>query len=201
MKTRNLKPQIRNVRRGLSLVETLISLVITAMLLTATMVAIDASFRSYATASEQASSYSGLRMVSYRLLQLIRTSTAHGPLLPTGGPPAVTIDGNLLTSPYLELLDPRDNIVRIEYKPDTLELWMSTTPAAGGTTVSQPLMSGVTSATFYCLRRLNSDNVWVLERGTMDITVQPGADATLQIESGRSPPIRLIASTMPRKQE
>ncbi|MBI1338431.1 MAG: hypothetical protein GC164_15925 [Phycisphaera sp.] len=181
---------------GLSLVETLIALAITAMLLTATMVAIDASFKAYASAAEQASSQSGLRMIANRLLTLVRTSTAHGPLQAETN---VTLDGNLLTSYYIELLDPNNNVVKVEYKAEEKQLWLTTTPAAGGASNSQPLLDGVTDAKFFCLRRKNAQGLYVLERGTIDITVQPGADATLQIESGSSPAIRLIASTMPRK--
>ncbi len=195
------RPKPRRLGRGLSLVETLIAMTITAMLLTATMVAIDASFKAYASAAEQASAHSGLRMVSHRLLTLVRTSTAHGPLEPAAGPPEVTLSNNILTSPYLEVLDANDNIVRIEWRSVEQELWITSTPAAGGTAVSQPLLSGVTDAKFFCVRQLNDDNLWQLQRGTMDVTVRPGADATLQIESGSSPPVRLIASTKPRKLE
>lgn len=67
--------------RGLSIVELLISLAIVAMLLTATMVAIDASFYAYASAAESASTQTTTRLAVHRLNALIRTSTAHGPLL------------------------------------------------------------------------------------------------------------------------
>ena len=65
--------------RGLSLVEMLISLAITGLLLAATMVALDVSFRAYADAAEQASSQAASRMIVNRLITMIRTSTAHGP--------------------------------------------------------------------------------------------------------------------------
>ena len=186
---------------GLSLVELLIALAITAMLLTATMVAIDASFKSYASAAEQASAQSGLRMVTHRLLKLIRTSTAHGPLLPETGPPEVTLDGVTLTSPYIELLDAQNNIVRVEWRSADQELWVLSTPATGGTTEEHPLLGGVTNAQFFAVRRQDADGLWVLDRATMDVTVQPGADATLALESGSSAPVRIIASTMPRRLE
>ncbi|MCG8511438.1 MAG: hypothetical protein MI741_19665, partial [Rhodospirillales bacterium] len=60
--------------------ELLISLAITAMLLTATMVAIDASFKAYAAAAETASTQTATRMIVNRLLAMVRTSSAHGPL-------------------------------------------------------------------------------------------------------------------------
>ena len=73
-------------RAGLSLMEMLVSLSIVAVLLTATVTALDASFYAYAAAAESASTHTSARLISHRLLTLIRTSTAHGPLegaLPT----------------------------------------------------------------------------------------------------------------------
>jgi hypothetical protein len=60
----------------------LIALTIVAMLMAATMVAIDASFQAYASAAGSASTQTTARLTVYRLLRLIRTSTAHGPLEP-----------------------------------------------------------------------------------------------------------------------
>jgi prepilin-type N-terminal cleavage/methylation domain-containing protein len=186
--------------RGLSLIEMLLALAISAMLLTATMVALDASFKAYASAAEQASSQAATRMVTHRLVTLIRTSTAHGPLEPDlASTPPVTIDGNTLTSHYIELLDTNDNIVRIEYREASQELWYISTPAAGGAAQIQPLMGGVTSCRFFASRRVNDDGILVLNRATLDLTVQPDPDVTLSLESGNSVAIRVIASTMPRR--
>lgn len=185
--------------RGLSLVELLIALAITAMLLTATMVALDASFKAYADSAEQASAQASTRMVTSRLLTLIRTSTAHGPLMPdAAATPPVTLSGDTLTSNYIELLDPSGNFVRIEYRSNTQELWVITTPP-GGTATSYSIMGGVTAASFSCLRRMNDDGMYVLDRGTMDLTIMPGADATLAVEYRQGQAIRVFASTMPRK--
>jgi len=196
------RPHTRPPRRhaGLSLVETLMAITITAMLLTATMVATHASFRAYADAAEQASAQASTRMVTNRLLSLIRNSTAHGPLLPdTSTTPPVTLDGQTITSHYLELLDPQGDFYRVEYKSATQELWITITPAATGVAKEYPLMGGVTQAVFHAARRMDEDGLWVLERGTMDLTIEPGVDATLGLEAGRSSPIRVIASTMPRR--
>jgi prepilin-type N-terminal cleavage/methylation domain-containing protein len=183
--------------RGLSLVEVLIALAITAMLMAATMAATHASFRAYADACEQASSQAATRMITNRLLTLIRTSTAHGPLMPNGS--NVTLSGTTITSDYIELLDPNGNYIKMSYKSSSKELWLSMTPASGGAEVSQPLIGGVTAASFFAVRRQNDEGLWVLERGTIDLTVEPGQDATLTIESGHPQPIRVVASTKPRK--
>lgn len=200
---------INQKSRGLSLVEMLIALAISAMLLTATMVAIDASFQAYAAAAETASTQTATRMVINRLLTLIRTSTAHGPLLhdPTDTPPVVLLaDGQTIESYYLELLNPQGDLIRIEYRDATHattpnELWMIMDPAGSGTQIQQPIMGGVTDAKFFTHRRTDKDGVLVLERGTVDMTVEADDDNTLALEGAGLPPIRVIASTMPRKLE
>lgn len=194
-------------RRGLSIIELLVALAITAALLTATMVAIDASFRAYAVAVETASTQTVTRMVTHRLLTLVRTSTAHGPLQPDDDPqwPVVASGGDrdMMESQYLELLDPKGQYLRIEYRAGSQELWLLIDDngnfAFDAGETEQPLIGGVTAAKFHTRRRTNSTGVLVLERGSVDLTVAADEDNTLAIEAGDSDPIRVIASTMPRK--
>ena len=187
-------------RHGLSIIETLIALAISALLLTATMVAIDASFRAYADTAATASTQTATRLITNRFMSMLRTSTAHGPLVPDpGSNPPVTLSGNTLTSNYVELVDSRNNLVRLEYRSVDEELWVTSTPLGGGQAIAQPLLSGVSNCQFFVNRRLDSNNVWVLERATMDLTVDAPPDATLSIENGAPQPIRMIASTMPRQ--
>ncbi len=194
--------------RGLSLVELLVSLAITSMLLTATMVAIDASFKAYAAAASTASTQSATRMVINRMLTLIRTSTAHGPLLddPTDNPPVLLLaDGDTIESYYLELFDPAGQHIRVEHRAATQELWLWIDDDGDllfeVTETQQPIMGGVTQAKFYAHRRFDNDGVLVLERGSIDMTVVTDDDASLALEGANLPPIRAIASTMPRKLE
>ena len=65
---------------------------------------------------------------------------------------------------------------------------------------ARPLISGVTAAQFF-RRRLNDEELWELERCTIDLTVQADEDATLALENGPAQAIRVVASTMPRKLE
>jgi len=183
---------------GLSLVEMLISLAITAMLLTATMVAIDASFQAYASAAESASTQTSTRLVVHRLLTLMRTSTAHGPLLPDAD---ATLSGNTLTSNYIELIDPEGNQIRLDYDAGDEMLYITVTPFGGTVATREPLIGGVSACEFKMIRRLDDDGVWVLERGSIDFTVQADEDSSLAIEAEGTEPIRVIASTMPRKLE
>ncbi len=189
-------------RRGLSLAEMLVSLAITSLLLTATMVAVDASFQSYAVAAESASSQVSTRMVVHRILSMIRTGTAQGPLIAADevvGLPAPTYSSNNITSSYLVLVDKDGNEITLEYRAADEMLYYTINNA--GTPITQPLLGGVTACTFHLRRRRDArtNYVWVLERGSINMTVQPGADSSLGIEAGNSPPIRVVTSTAPRR--
>lgn len=190
--TKNGSKKSRN--KGLSLVEMLVSLAITALLLTATMVAIDASFKAYAVAAETASTQTATRMVVNRLLTLIRTSTAHGPVL--GADPGETI-----ASSYLELIDPEGNFIRVEYRDAVDEIWVIITPFPHDTSVpvAQPLLSGVTACTFYTHPRLDDDGTPVLARASIEMEVEAANDNTLAIENSETPTIKVVASTTPRR--
>ena len=189
--------------RGLSLIELLISVAITAMLLTATMVAIDASFKAYASAAESASTQTTTRLTVHRLLTLIRTSTAHGPL--TTGPKVSLSDSHndTLVSPFIELIDTKERYVRIEFRnPDESglgELWITTGPAGTSERHTRRLLGGVEKAEFFLHRRTDEDGVQVLQRASANITIQPDDDSTLSIEDGQTAPIQVVASTQPRR--
>lgn len=198
MASRKHIPRRRRRSLGLSLVEMLISLAVTAMLLTATMVAINASFKAYAAAAESASTQTSTRLIVHRLLGLMRTSTAHGPLQPGAG---VTLSGYTLTSDYIELIDPDGNLIRLDYVAADKMIYATVTPYGGSVATQEPALGGVTQCEFKLTRRLDDDGVWVLERGSIDFTVEPDADASLAIEGDATQPIRVIASTMPRKLE
>ena len=77
MNTIDRRQRVR--RRGFNLVEVLIALAITATLLTATLAALDASFRAYQATPGEVSTQSIGRIVMHRMLTLIRTGTDFGP--------------------------------------------------------------------------------------------------------------------------
>ena len=173
------------------------------MLLTATMVAIDASFQAYAAAAETASKQTATRMVTHRLLTLMRTSTAHGPLEPSSSSdwPVTPVNGNpdILESDYIELIDNDGDFVRVEYRADEQELWVITEPYGTTNSEAHPLIGGVTDCTFQVRRRVDEHGVLVLERGSVDLQVERDEDNTLALEAGSNTPIHVIASTRPRK--
>src|SRR5687767_4914529 len=70
----------RTFRRGFNLVEMLIALSITSALLTATLVALNASFMAYQTTTEEASTHVISRLVMHRMLTMIRTGQDFEPM-------------------------------------------------------------------------------------------------------------------------
>lgn len=178
----------------------LISLAITSALLTATMVAVDACFYTYAAAANSASTNTTSRLVIHRLMTMIRTSTAHGPLRESPSNDVYQV-GQVIDAPYIELIDTRGYYIRLDYREDEAMIYVTTTPPGGGAddTVVEPLLGGVTAARFYTRPRIDEKGVLILERGSIDITVQGDDDQTMDVERGVSDPIRLVASTMPRR--
>lgn len=200
MLRRPRKPVRLGARRGVSLIEALIALAICALLLTATMVATDASYKAYANATEQASTQATTRMVVYRLLTAIRTGQEHGPLQADNTvTPAVTISGSEITSPYIEFVDPVQGIVRVQFMPDTGQLMMITHQGEANER-ADTLLAGVTGAEFRLQRRKNEEGIYVLARATIDLAVEADDDSTLSIErrDTKLPEVRLVASTTPR---
>lgn len=201
-------------RRGLSLVELLIALAIISALLTATGVALDVSFKAYAIATQSASTQSSSRLLTNRLLTNIRNAVSHAPLDMTTADVAdgaVLVNDTLIESPFIGFIDRNGDTIRLTWYDDTTptpadattpgpnELWMRRTPVSGATITEQPVLKGVTECTFSMQRGKDGDGIYVLRRATFDFTVEAGDDSTLQIEAGNVPPVRVIASTKPRR--
>ncbi|MEM1445267.1 MAG: hypothetical protein AAGF84_04375 [Planctomycetota bacterium] len=182
------------------------SLSITSLLLTATMVAIDASFRAYASAAESASTQVSTRMVIHRVLTLVRTGTLQGPLTADdhatygSGLNMPDFNGNTVTSSYMHLFDRDLNRLTLIYEEDEQMLYLETEPP-GGTAVRYPLLGGVTDCEFVLRRRRDASTnyQWWLERGSMDMTVEPDTNATTDLELGQTASVRVVASTAPRR--
>jgi prepilin-type N-terminal cleavage/methylation domain-containing protein len=105
-------------RRGFNLIELLIALAITASLMAATMVAIDASFRAYQTTTEVASTQATTRLVVNRILTLIRTGQEFAPY-----PDNPQLD-TVVESNWMEFLTVEGDILRLEWIPATRIMWL-----------------------------------------------------------------------------
>lgn len=198
----------RTGQRGFSLVEMLIALTISAMLLTATLGALDASWRSYKITTESASTHVVSRIVISRILGMIRTGTEFGPY------PADVLDAAQNPIPdnhAIEFLAESDrlagntNIVtRIERRavrdqPGTYELWYERLDNSSDPALvidERPMLRNVREALFI----LEYAPGPRLLRATVDLTIQPNDDADMKTNiGGDTPAIRLVASAAPKQ--
>lgn len=199
----------RSVRRrcGFTLVEMLIALTISSMLLTATLGALDASWRSYKVTTESASTHVVSRIVTSRILSLIRTGTEFGPY------PADFLDPSQNPIPdagYIEFLAEPDRlqgnevITRIERRVSTtdtnmFELWYVRLDVSGeepAVLEEKPMLRGVQEAIFI----LEYEPGPRLKRATIDLAIQPNDDRDIAMGLGEpAPTIRLIASAVPKQ--
>ena len=194
----------RSIRRAFSLIEVLIALTITATLLTATMAALDSSFKSYKVTSEGASTNVVARIVMQRVTAMIRTGESFGPY------PSNPLLNPDIESTWIEFVSYRDaatgteRVVRLERRDGDdetgpFELWYVVTEFQNGTFVSEDeanLLVGLNEVRF----ELEYDVGPRLKRATVDLIIQPDdlQDAAIGVADFEAPTIRLVASASPR---
>jgi prepilin-type N-terminal cleavage/methylation domain-containing protein len=191
------------VRRGFSMIEVLISLAISATLLTATLGALDSSFKAYKVTTEGASTNVVARIVMQRLTAMIRTGDSFGPY------PVNPITTPEIQSDWIEFVsfnDPVNNIqrvTRLERRTSTggegpFELWYMVTTYTNGSFTSEnqaPLLVNLNDVTF----TMEYDVGPRLKRVTVDLIIQPDDLQDLAIGTNlEAPVIRLVASASPR---
>ena len=183
-----------------SLVEMLIALAISAVLLVATLAALQVSFDSYRVNSDQASTHAIGRMVVQRMTTMIRSGESFRPL-------PLDVRDRVVTSDFIEFYHPdTDNLItvtwnrtasRLEYRMDNgvpvtlLEGVVARMDEEGR--VVQPF-------------RLEWEPGRRVYRVTIDLMIIP--DDSISTPAGSEPPgpvagigirpIRLVASAMPR---
>lgn len=196
--SRAIRPRARAARRAFSFVEMLIALSISAMLLTATLVALDASFKAYQRTTEEAATHTIARLSLHRMLTLIRTGIEFGPF------PLDPRD-TLVQSDYIEFRTANNQVMLIEWvaADETLEMAILD-PDTGMETTRQVLLGGVleqidpNTGDRVKPFSLEFESGRKLYRATIDLTVTPDAAQHLQIEGNNTDVIRLVASAMPR---
>lgn len=193
-------------RRGFSVVELLIALTISSMLLTACLVALDSSFKSYESTTESAATHVVARLVMHRMLGMIRQGEEFGPY-PYSVIEPTQIDTNYIefVSYANELLGERQ-VTRIERVEDTTNPGMYILQYRRWDyvnnvltdTATHPLIRNVVDARF----TLEYDRGPRLRRATVDMSLRP-EDATTNVTAIHTtlaePVMRLIASTSPRR--
>lgn len=191
----------RTHRPAFSIIEMLIALVITSTLLTATLAALDASFKSYKVTSDSASTHVVSRIVMQRLMAMIRNGSNFGPY------PANPIATPIIESDWIEFettTDPASGSTRITTlsRQASGEQWNLICTVAifqNGVLTSEdsrPLITGLAELNFI----MEYDVGPVLKRVTVDMVVQPNdlQDAAISANL-EAPTIRMVASASPRR--
>lgn len=209
MKRRTTQQLLARSGRGFSLIEMMVALGISAALLTASLAALDTSFKSYQQTSETASTHVVTRIVTHRVLTMIRTGREFAPY------PLDVLDQsqNPMFTNSIEFVSDQDTatnyrqITRIfaELDPDATDgsqrLMLTLDEFTDGVlTASQtrPLLRGVLDATF----TLEYDIGPQLTRATMDITVEASDLGGASLNANwDTPTLRLVASASPRRLE
>jgi len=182
--------------RGFNLVELLIALGITSTLLTATLVALNASFMSYQSTTEVASTHTIGRLTMYRLMALIRTGHEFGPV------PANPLD-RFIESDWVQFTAESGDVLTVEWVPAEEALYLRVADADTGVEESNLLLEGV-------IAQVDEDGEPVspftleyekgrhLYRATVDLAVVPDDNMDVSLDGDNTESIRLVASAMPR---
>ncbi len=185
-------------RRGFNLVEMLMALAITAALLAATMVALDASFMAYQKTTEVASTHTIGRLALLRMLTLIRTGQDFGPF-------PINPQDSIVESDSIEFLTMHGNIVEvieIRWVPAEEALYIIRDPA--GLNQWNLLLEGVHQtdpddpATPIPPFTLEYELGRKLHRATIDLAIRPDDNMSVTLDGNNLDDIRLVATAMPR---
>lgn len=192
-----------HARRGFSMVEVLISLLISATLLTATLSALDGSFKAYKVTTEGASTNVVARIVMQRLTAMIRTGDSFGPY-PINPITTPTLESNWIE--FVSYRDPSTNterVTRLERRDGPVgegpyELWYIVTTYTNGSWIEEneaPLLVNLNDVVFM----MSYDVGPRLKRVTVDLIIQPDDLQDVAIGTKlEAPVIRLVASASPR---
>lgn len=183
-------------RRGFSLLELLVALAVSAMLLAAALVALDASFRAYRRTTEEASTHTVSRLAMHRLLALVRTGVDFGPMPPN------PLDEEI-ESEYLEVLTPDGRWVVIRWDGEGERLLIAVDSDDGEPGVPRVLLGGVepqfhADGSPISPFRLAFEDGWRVRRVTIDLSIKADDDRSSAISSEAHPSIRLVGSASPR---
>lgn len=196
----------RRQPRAFSIIEMLIALAVTATLLTATLTALDTSFRAYKVTTEGASTNVVARLMMARMMAMIRTGSEFGPY------PEDVLDStiNPVNANYIEFETSDDGagnrqVIRVERRGQSdpqrgpYELWYVQTDVVNnvkGAAIERPMLTGIIDARF----TLEFDVGPRLKRATVDLTIKPNdyQDASFSADL-ETPTIRLVSSVNPRR--
>jgi Tfp pilus assembly protein PilW len=201
------RPVRRKTRAGLGLPELLLALSISAALLTATAVAVDASFKAYGVNQSQAQLAQRARVAMHRIVSYIRTTDAHRP--DNDDPIDEFEAGVVCTDNAIRMMTAVDRGVIFRQSGDTL-LMVPFTIVAGAMTEGAPnvLLRGVHdgdfTVTYEPMRsaaqiRAGRPEYDQLKRASIMLTLRGDASTTVKGEKENMQPITVSTSVMPRR--
>lgn len=186
----------RSRRRGLGLVELLVSLSIVASLLTATAVAVNAAFKAHEVNQEQAVLISKARVALAFMTSQIRTTKLHAP--DDTDLRADFATGQTVTDTALVMYDQDDNLLRFYHDTTSKKLMVATTTGTH-TMASNVEAFSVTLEPMRSATSIRTGGGWdLLKRATIQLTVKAG-DAAGPGEGTSTQSLTLSGSVMPRR--
>ena len=173
-----------------------LALAISAMLLTATLAALDASVTAYQKTTESASTHTIARLTMNRVMAMIRNGRNFGPF--PVNPQDTTVQSN-----FIEFELPDGRIIVLEWVEADEALYVEVTEPGETASNTYLLLEGVQSQTD---ELGNTIPPFTLEyelgrklyRATIDMTVIPDDNMSIEIEGDEPDQIRLVGSAMPR---
>ena len=190
------RDRIRARRRGLGLPELLIALSISAALLTATAVAIDACFKGYSVNQEHSDLTQRTRLAVHRITTMVRQCEVHAPDDPLLA--AQFEDGHTVTGLGISMFDLQDKSVTFRYDPPNKRVLaiVNNVPYTLCDGVEAFSVRMVPMQSRKSLRSAGSHDL--LRRATILITVRTHRNAASIGEVGRQH-VTMSASAMPRR--
>jgi prepilin-type N-terminal cleavage/methylation domain-containing protein len=193
---RPARKSCRRARRGLGLVELMISMSIVASLLTATAAAVNAAFLAYEGNQEQASLLSKARVALASISSSVRGTQLHAP--DTAALRVQFAAGQTVTDTGLDMYDDADNLVRFYYDQPNKKL-LVTNPSGTFTMARGVEAFNVTLEPMRSAASIRTGGSWdLLKRATITVTVRT-ASSTGPGESTGKQTLTLSGSVMPRK--
>ncbi|MEY3142288.1 MAG: hypothetical protein RLY21_781 [Planctomycetota bacterium] len=182
----------RQARRALTLIELLIALAITATLLAAMLMALQVGFHGYQASVAQSSTHMTGRIVVQRILTLVRTGAAFGPLPDDPRDRFVQGDSLVITLASGETVS-----LRLDRAQETLFI-------RAGAGDERTLLSGVRGpvddeGAARGAFTLEFEKGTSLVRASFDLTVAGDPESQLAIEGDEVAPLRLVGTGSPRR--
>jgi len=190
-------------QRGFNLIELMIALAITATLMVATMIALDASYTAYQRTTRAASTHNVSRITLDRVKSLIRNGESFEPR------PADPND-EIVESDSITVVLPADGAgnqraMRVEWNEDEEALYIVTIDADTGDVLSTNLLlEGVVAQYDEGGSRIKPFTLeyhlgYTLYRATIDLMIVPDDNLEVEIDGTDPYVIRLVGTAMPRR--